>query len=247
MSESQLAKIEKAERWPDLHVARAADQLFGTGGTFANLWLLVDAERQSPSGEAYKAAPDAYFPAVYGQGAGSAPTMELRLNQEGDIVAEINRRTVLIASASSLAFLAGDPAHNALVPARPAAYDDPFGFAQTLASRWPDAEVARTTTSRGGMDWQVLLPGGRNMLGADAACRSTLQGWLEAGPWSRSRTSGERTSSCGAMDEAGLSGHLMAAMNSGSTFSMLVRLGVVSEATRVPTKLPCPTATNWTT
>jgi len=168
VSESKLAKVEKAERWPDEQLAAAADQLFRTGGTFANLWLLVAAERHDPAGEAYKQASDAYFSVVRATGDGSAPTMELRLNQEGDIVAEINRRTVLIASATSLAYLARDPGNGSLIPAQPAASDDPFGFARTVSHRWPQTEVARAASSRGGVDWQLLLPGGRNMLGTEA-------------------------------------------------------------------------------
>jgi transcriptional regulator with XRE-family HTH domain len=95
------------------------------------------------------------------------PALELRLSREGDIVAEVNRRTVLVASAAALAYITDNPADGSLIPARPSLSDDPFGFAHIVSQRWPDVDVVKPTTARGSADWQVLLPGGRSMRGVD--------------------------------------------------------------------------------
>lgn len=99
------------------------------------------------------------------------PGLDLRVSPEGDIVAEIDRRTVLIATAAALAFLTKHPGDGTLIPAQPAAPAEPAGFAGFIGERWPGVEAVRAATGVTGIDWQLLVPGGRSMPGTTATVR----------------------------------------------------------------------------
>jgi transcriptional regulator with XRE-family HTH domain len=97
--------------------------------------------------------------------------LDLRVSPEGDIVADIDRRTVLIATAAALAFLTKHPGDGTLIPAQPAAPADPAGFAGIISERWPGVEAVRAAAGVAGTDWHLLVPGGRNMPGTTARVR----------------------------------------------------------------------------
>lgn len=91
----------------------------------------------------------------------------LRMTPGGDLVAEIDRRSVIIASAAALAYLAAHPVDGMIVPAQPVASDD-HGFISAISSRWPGAEATASTIGKNGGKWQLHIPPGRNMRGTAA-------------------------------------------------------------------------------
>lgn len=109
----------------------------------------------------------ALVPSSAGGGQASSARTLLRLTPAGDLVAEIDRRRVIIASAAAMAHLAARPADGMLIPARPIASDD-HGFASAISSRWPGAEATTSTTGKHGAEWQLRIPPGRNMRGTAA-------------------------------------------------------------------------------
>ncbi|MER6612568.1 hypothetical protein [Streptomyces xantholiticus] len=101
------------------------------------------------------------------QGALSAGTMKLRIDEEGNMWAEVDRRSFLVGSAAALlsqGTASGAASLNGL-PFGVSAADDPFGFARTVTSHWSDLRLSRPVPDFG-VDWTALLPGGRSMLGA---------------------------------------------------------------------------------
>jgi DNA-binding XRE family transcriptional regulator len=102
---------------------------------------------------------------------GAAGKVALRISADGDIVAQIDRRTVLVATASALAFLADFPVDGTLVPARPvfARIFDTFGT--VVSERWPGAAAVEAAPQPGGAEWRLLLPSGRSMPGTLADVR----------------------------------------------------------------------------
>jgi hypothetical protein len=102
--------------------------------------------------------------------------MKLRVDEEGNMWAEVNRRSFIVGSAGALIgqmALSGPPG----TPGRPGelsaqvtSADDAFGFAQLAARNWPDLRLSRPVPDYG-VDWNAMLPGGRSMLGS----RTSLQ------------------------------------------------------------------------
>jgi len=100
----------------------------------------------------------------------------LRMDGDGNVWAQVDRRAVLVGSVALAA--------TRLVPevnptAGPASLSDPYGFADALSRHWPDLRLSRPVPDYG-VDLQLLLPGGRSMLGAGAAVQ-VLQARTVAG------------------------------------------------------------------
>lgn len=87
-----------------------------------------------------------------------------RVDVEGNVWAQVDRRTVLVGSLAAL--VAGSKA--LAKTAEPA--DDPFGFAGAFGRGWPAVRLSRPVPDYG-VDWQLLLPGGRAMPGSVAAAQ----------------------------------------------------------------------------
>jgi len=96
-----------------------------------------------------------------------AGELSVRLSPVGDVMAQVDRRTVLLATASTLAFLIENPVDGTLVPARPA-FTQVFG---ALGGRWPGARVVERLPHSSGDELQLLLPSGRSMPGTIASIR----------------------------------------------------------------------------
>jgi hypothetical protein len=96
--------------------------------------------------------------------------MNLRIDEEGNVWGEVNRRAFLVGSATAvLAQMTSSGAVPlALNRPEPPVADDPFGFARHAATNWPDLRLSRSGPDFE-MDWQAFLPGGRSMLGSAAA------------------------------------------------------------------------------
>ena len=94
--------------------------------------------------------------------AASAPVVEtsdgvtLRVDEEGNVWAQVDRRTVLVGSLAAL--LAQSDTARAAVQAP----DDPYGFAANSTREWPGLRLSRPVPDYG-VDWQLLLPRGRSM------------------------------------------------------------------------------------
>lgn len=93
--------------------------------------------------------------------------LSVRLSPVGDVMAQIDRRTVLLATASTLTFLIENPVDGTLVPARPA-FTQVFG---ALGERWPGARAVEMLPYTSGDELQLLLPSGRSMPGTIASIR----------------------------------------------------------------------------
>jgi hypothetical protein len=82
--------------------------------------------------------------------------------------AEVNRRSFLLGSAASLIQAAGGFGRvglSAQQPTRPSG--DPFAFAATVQQTCPGVRLSRLVPDYG-VDWTLLLPGGRALNGATA-------------------------------------------------------------------------------
>jgi transcriptional regulator with XRE-family HTH domain len=101
----------------------------------------------------------------------AAGNVALRISADGDVVAQIDRRTVLVATASALAFLADFPVDGTLVPALPVFARTSDAFGAMVSERWPGAAAVGAAPQPGGAEWQLLLPSGRSMSGTAAAVR----------------------------------------------------------------------------
>jgi transcriptional regulator with XRE-family HTH domain len=166
VSGDTISKVEKALRFPTRDLAADCDAALETGGSLTRLWALVEADRASQPSHVDNAASNL-------QTALSAGTMRLTVDEDGNMWAEINRRSFLVGSAGAL--VGQMPAASTAVgPAGPTGQatstDDAFGFAQFAATNWPDLRLSRPVPDYG-VDWNALLPGGRSMLGS----RTSLQ------------------------------------------------------------------------
>jgi hypothetical protein len=74
----------------------------------------------------------------------------------------VDRRTVLIGSAAALLGRGSFPSQSASAADR----HDQFGFAHFVLERWPDVRLSRPTPDFG-VDWNVLIPGGRALAGSE--------------------------------------------------------------------------------
>lgn len=167
LSGDTLAKVEKAQRVPSQQLAVDCDAALGTGGALTRLWLLVDSHRKA---NADKASPHVDNPPETAQAALTAGTMALRIDEEGNVWGQINRRSFLVGSAGALAAQLSAtgalPVPNGRSATTPS--DDPYGFGAYAAAHWPELQLARSSSGFA-MDWHALIPGGRAMLGASAA------------------------------------------------------------------------------
>jgi transcriptional regulator with XRE-family HTH domain len=169
VSGDTLSKVEKAQRFPAENLAADCDCALETGGSLSRLWPLVQSQRMSQPAHADNLTSD--LQAALSQGA-----LTLRMDDDGSMWAEMNRRSFLIGSAgavvgqmtqSGAAVASGD----ATGPASPPiTMDDALGFAQLMSRNWPETRLSRPVPDHG-VDWDVLLPGGRSMSGS----RTSLQ------------------------------------------------------------------------
>jgi hypothetical protein len=95
--------------------------------------------------------------------------MALRVDEEGNVWGESDRRTFLVASAAMLVQQAAGGSALATPGLAWAESADPYGFASAATTAWPGLQLSRPSADFSGVDWHVMLPGGRNMLGAEAA------------------------------------------------------------------------------
>ncbi|GAB1693436.1 hypothetical protein KRM28CT15_52390 [Krasilnikovia sp. M28-CT-15] len=171
-SGDMIGKIEKAERWPTSELAQTCDVALATSGALARLWPLVEAQRHGARGRAGTSDADNFgghadnasddrlepFP---------AGKMTLRVDEEGNVWAQVNRRTLLLGSmAGVLGQVVSAPrdgaaaAQQAPVPAG----EDQFNFADYVARNFSGVRLSRPVPDYG-VDWTVLLPGGRALPG----------------------------------------------------------------------------------
>jgi DNA-binding XRE family transcriptional regulator len=171
VSGDAVSKIEKALRWPQPGLAEACDAVLNTGGVLARLWPLVDAQRRNSQGHADNRRPHVDNPADPAVLTASSGTMvTLRVDEEGNVWAEIDRRRFLVAAAGTVlanSLGAGIGAPDGALAAA-AAPDDPFGFANMVTAAWPGLRLSRPTPAYD-VDYHLLLPGGRAMTGSDLA------------------------------------------------------------------------------
>ncbi len=148
-----LGKVEKATRWPTRILAESCDRALDTGGILTRLWPLVDLERRgSRSGER------GTVPTIGPTIPGGRPVV-LHVDEEDNVWAQWDRRKFLVAT-GLIVGLGGDRSASPL--------DDPFGFASTVGTQWPDTRLSRPVPSYG-VDWTMIFPGGRSLLGGEAA------------------------------------------------------------------------------
>lgn len=163
-----LSKVEKATRFPSRDVALACDEVLGAGGTLARLWDLANAQRRDGRTRLARQSNHVDTSALDLQGALAAGTMKLRMDEEGNVWAEVDRRSFLVGSAAALLSQGGTGPTAGTPIGAPAisAVNDPFGFAKAVAAEWPDLLLSQPVPDRG-VDWTALMPGGRSMLGSD--------------------------------------------------------------------------------
>ncbi len=163
-----LSKVEGAKRFPPRDLAVQCDAILGTGGILARLWDLADAKRVDGRSKAAKQASHVDSSTLDIHNALSAGTMKLRVDEGGNMWAEINRRSFMVGSAAALVSQVGT-GEAAGLPIDSHAIDtanDPFGFARTVTANWPDLRLSRPVPDYG-VDWTALLPDGKSMLGSN--------------------------------------------------------------------------------
>ncbi|MFF3320751.1 helix-turn-helix domain-containing protein [Streptomyces sp. NPDC002889] len=165
-----LSKVEKATRFPSREVAIACDEALGADGTLTRLWDLANAQRRDGRTRLARQSNHVDTSGLDLQNALAAGTMKLRIDEEGNVWAEVDRRSFLVGSAAALLSQAGNGLAAGTPPWPPAAssVNDPFGFAAAVASEWPDLQLSQRVPDHG-VDWTALMPGGRSMLGSDLA------------------------------------------------------------------------------
>lgn len=158
-----LSRVEKAQRSPTRDLAQMCDAALRTGGSLTRVWPLVETHRrQQSTGSALHVD----NPAQALHEALSAGTMNLRIDEEGNVWADVGRRSFLVGTAGAVfAQMAPDSAFGAAVGRGPAAPEDPFGFALHASQNWPDLRLSRPVPDYG-VDFTALLPGGKSMMGA---------------------------------------------------------------------------------
>lgn len=163
-----LSKVEKATRFPSRDVALACDEVLGAGGTLTRLWDLANAQRRDGRTRLARQSNHVDTSALDLQGALAAGTMKLRMDEEGNVWAEVDRRSFLVGSAAALLSQGGTGPTAGTPVGAPAisAVNDPFGFAKTVAAEWSDLRLSQPVPDHG-VDWTALMPGGRSMLGSD--------------------------------------------------------------------------------
>ncbi len=164
-----IGKVEKATRWPPGGLAKACDSALGTDGALQRLWPLVEGQRVGQDQPAVavdvdNAGSDADNPSVPVPWPSSTWKMTFQVDEEGNVWAHVDRRTLLIGSAAALV---GRQSLHAR-PAAASGSDDPFGFARFAAERWPGLRLSQPLPDFG-VDWNVLVPGGRAMAGSELA------------------------------------------------------------------------------
>lgn len=170
-SGAEVARIEKAERWPSEELARDCDDKLATDGILSRLWPLVEMQRRNSGAHVDSSGIQPNVQVMTAQPSGSSATMTLRVDEEGNVWGENDRRTFLVASAAMLVQQAtgvGGAGH-AVPESAWTGPADPFGFADAAATAWPGLQLSRPSADFGGVDWHVMLPGGRNMVGAETA------------------------------------------------------------------------------
>jgi len=159
-----LSRVEKAERLPTRELVEACDVTLGAGGSLLRIWPLIETYRQQSSNSDLHV--DSSVQAVYE--ALAAGTMNLRVDEEGTMWADIGRRSFLVGGISAVLGARGvGPGRQASVVADAAAADDPFGFLTAVGGTWPDLKLSRPVPDFG-VDWNALLPGGTSMMGSRA-------------------------------------------------------------------------------
>jgi transcriptional regulator with XRE-family HTH domain len=164
-----IGKVEKATRWPPLGLAEACDVALGTKGALERLWPLVDAQRTTQGQPAHdidvdNAANDADNPSVAIPWPAPTWKMTFQVDEEGNVWAQVDRRTLLIGSAAALVGRGSLTSRSFGA----AGEHDPFGFARFAGERWPALRLCRPAPDYG-IDWTMLIPGGRATTGSELA------------------------------------------------------------------------------
>jgi hypothetical protein len=96
-------------------------------------------------------------------------TISLRMDEEGQVWAEMNRRSFVVGSVAALLQAGGVPqAGTGAVASPPSPCNDPFQFATAVQGMWPGLRLCRPVPDYG-VDWTMLLPGGRAFEGSTTA------------------------------------------------------------------------------
>ena len=159
-----VSKVEKALRFPTRALAESCDTTLNTGGALLRLWPLVDNYRRT---HVDSEPDDADSTAVRLQEALDAGTMNLRVDEEGKMWAELNRRTFLVGTAATLITPNVGQSPSVIGKVGPEV-EDRLGFSDFMSANWPATRLSRSYPDYG-MDWNVFLPGGRAMLGSRTA------------------------------------------------------------------------------
>lgn len=167
---SYIGRIERAEVAGTPQVIEACDRALRANGELVHLHQLILEARLTADGHEAKSALHEANRAQTLQAIDSAATLTLRIDEEGNVWAESNRRTFMVASATALLQQAtgvqpGMASHPRPIPTTA---DDPFDFARMISGSWPGVRLSKPMPDYG-VDWNVLVPGGRNMTGSEAA------------------------------------------------------------------------------
>ena len=162
-----LSRIEKAERWPPPGFAEDCDAALNTEGALARVWPLVERTRvdRRTSGGKYATHVDNIEPVL--QFLADNGTMQLSVDEEGNVRAEVNRRSFIIGSAAALLSSGIGESFAGSTPGTPID-EDPFGFVRVASEAWPGLRLVKQTPDNG-TDWHAIVPGGRAMLGAETS------------------------------------------------------------------------------
>ena len=159
-----ISKIEKALRYPTQALAEDCDSALATGGVLIRLWSLVDHYRRTHADNEPRDADGVLLDI---QSALAAGRMNLRVDEEGNMWAEFNRRTFLVGTAGAVLATSSGSSQATQVQAGQSV-EDPYRFSEFMSRTWPDLGLARSFPSYGA-DWDAFVPGGRSMLGARTA------------------------------------------------------------------------------
>ncbi|MET9847884.1 helix-turn-helix domain-containing protein [Streptomyces ossamyceticus] len=171
VSHSKVQRWENGARPPqDRGEAELIDRTLGAGGFLIELWQEIDRGVSEPSHVSSSAPHVSDTPVSLATALShTAPSdsegifVPARLDDGTVVLVALDRRALLRAGvgvgAAAVAGM-GMPAASAI-----SAAEDPFGFARTATENWSGLQLSRPTPDFG-VDWHVLLPGGRSMLGS---------------------------------------------------------------------------------
>ncbi|MFD9487725.1 helix-turn-helix domain-containing protein [Streptomyces sp. NPDC059991] len=168
VSGDTLSKVEGAKRFPPRELMERCDEALSTGGILARLWDLANAHRLDRRTRSARQASHVDTSNLDLQEALTAGTMKLRIDEGGNVWAEVNRRSFLVGSAAAL-IGQGGASEAAGLPVGSQGFDtanDPFGFARMVTANWPGLRLSRPVPDYG-VDWTALMPDGKSMLGSN--------------------------------------------------------------------------------